>query len=294
MVAIKEDFLRLLREDADFKAEVRRAVLTDELLNLPNMFAQMSIRMDGISVRMDGMSVRMDEMSILMKEMFELIARNSELIAQNSEQIARNGELIARNGEQIARNGEQIAQLNRTVAEMNARLGRTEIDVAALKGDVMELKMANRITPFISTKLELRAAFLVRGGQPTRASAEFDDLLYDAYEGGAIDDRERDRINATDLIVRAISRRSGSKVYVAIEASYVLDVRDVSRAHHSADILARMFPDAEIHPAVYGRHINPEGRAEADRLGVSIYAAPLDDSALLLPPPSEIPLETPR
>ena len=223
MVAIRQDFLRLLREDAEFKAEVRREVLTDEILNLPETFA--------------GMTARRDRTS----ELFDRII----VLLEN----------------------------------IDACLTRVEISLAELKGDILELKMANRIAPFISGKLELRAGRIVRGGQPTDASIAFDDLLYDAYEGGAIDARERERLNATDLIVSAVSRKSKARAYVAVEASFVIDVRDAARARNSADILAKAFPDAEAYPAVYGVNVNPEGRAEADRLGVSIYAAPRDESA---------------
>ena len=267
MVAIKEDFLRLLREDDEFRSEVRRAVLTDELLNLPNMFAQMTVRMDGMA---------------------EQIARNTEQIARNTEQIARNSELIAENGKQIAENGKQIVNLALQMADMNARLQRTENDVSVLKGDMMEVKMVNRIVPFISGKLELRSGFVVRGGQPNEVSTRFDDLLYDAYKSGAIDEWDRDRINATDLIISAVSRVSGARVYVAVEASYVVDDRDVSRAQRSANILAKAFPDAETHAAVYGRHVNPNAKKDADKFGVFMYGAPPDGSAA---PPSlsEIP-----
>ena len=227
MVAIRQDFLRLLREDAEFKAEVRRAVLTDEVLNMPETLARISSRMDEMSVWMGEMSVRQDEMSA-------------------------------------------------GISHMGGRLRSVEIDVAELKGDMVELKMANRIVPFISDKLELRAGLIVRGGQPTAASVEFDDLFYDVRKTGAIDERERGRINATDLIISAISRKSGARVYVAVEASYVIDIRDVTRARNSAEILAKAFPNAEIYSAVYGRRINPEGQSEADRRGVFVYVNPRD------------------
>lgn len=223
MAAVRQDFPRPLREDAEFKAEVRREVLTDELLNPPETFA-------GMNARRDSMSGLFDRIIVLLEN-------------------------------------------------IDARLKRIESDLAELKGDILELKMANRIVPFISGKLELRAGRIVRGGQPTDASIAFDDLLYDAYEGGAIDARERERLNATDLIISAVSRKSKARAYVAVEASYVVDVRDAARARSGADILAKAFPDAEAYPAVYGRNVNPEGRAAADRLGVSIYAAPRDESA---------------
>ena len=276
MVAIRQDFLRLLREDAEFKAEVRRAVLTDEVLNMPETLARIS--------------VRLDETSKQTAENAKLIAANARQGVENDRRIAENAELIAANARQgaenaklIAANGRQIDRLTAWMEDADGRLKRAEIDVGNLKGDVIELKMANWLVPFISAKLELRAGRIVMGGQATDASIAFDDLLYDAYTSGVIDKRERDRIIVTDMIVSAISRKSGARVYVAVEASYVVDARDVTRARNSAEILAKAFPDAETHSAVYGRRINPAGRAEADRRGVSIYEATLDESAY---PPS--------
>ena len=241
MVAIRQDFLRLLREDAEFKAEVRRAVLSDEVLNLPETLARISVRMD-----------------------------------ETSKLIAENAKLIAANARQGAANYRRIDRLTAWMEDADGRLKRAGIDIGNLKGNVTELKMANWLVPFISAKMELRAGRIVMGGQATDASIAFDDILYDAYTSGVIDKRERDRVIATDMIVSAISRKSGARAYVAVEASYVVDAHDVTRARNSAEILAKAFPDAETHSAVYGRIINPAGRAEADRRGVSIYTAPSD------------------
>ncbi len=148
-----------------------------------------------------------------------------------------------------------------------------EHDLDILKGYTLEMKMVNKITPLVCAKLELRAGFIVRGGHASEASTEFDDLLYDAYKRGAIGERERDRINWTDMIISAFSRISGARAYVAVEASNSVDARQATLARHDADILARAFPDAETHAAVYCRAVNPDGRKEADRLGVSVFIA---------------------
>ena len=283
MVAIRQDFLRLLREDSEFKAEVRRAVLTDEVLNLPETLARISARMDETSKLIAANARQGAENAELIAanarqgvENDRRIAENARLIAANARQGVENDRRIAENAKLIAKNGRQIDRLTAWMEDADGRLKRAGIDIGNLKGNVTELKMANWLVPFISAKMELRAGRIVMGGQATDASIAFDDILYDAYTSGVIDKRERDRVIATDMIVSAISRKSGARAYVAVEASYVVDAHDVTRARNSAEILAKAFPDAETHSAVYGRIINPAGRAEADRRGVSIYTAPSD------------------
>ena len=158
--------------------------------------------------------------------------------------------------------------------ERQRRMGDEE-----LKNDLTELNMVNRIASVVSHKFALRAGRVVRGVPPTDASIAFDDLLYDAYKSGAIDARERETLIMSDMIVSAVSRKSGARAYVAVEASFAISVRDVTKALNGAAILAKAFPDAETYSAACGRKIDDETRSEADRRGVFIYAAPRDASA---------------
>ena len=66
---------------------------------------------------------------------------------------------------------------------------------------------------------------------------ELADRLDDLEEQGLISSAERNRLVETDLIVRA--RRDGQEVWVAVEVSPTVDVRDVERAAESAALLAR-------------------------------------------------------
>ena len=190
----QQDLLRLLRDDPEFKEEVRRIILTEELLNL-------APRLDRIE-----------------------------------------GTLL------------QITDL-----------------VGDVKGDTVELKLEKNIVPILSTRLELRRGSLVKGGAPTAASHEFEDAIYDAYEEGKVTQRERSRVNDTDAIVRAVSRISKRQVYVAVEASYAIDDEDVKRAHRTAEILAKVFTDADVMPVVYGKTIDSLASTAAEDLGVAVY-----------------------
>ena len=159
------------------------------------------------------------------------------------------------------------------MAVLNQDFPRVEDSLADLKDDILEMTMLNRV-PLIIKNMRLRAGRIVIGTQPSKLSIEFDDAIYDAFEKGIISDREYDRIIATDMIISAICRDSKSRAYVAVEASFVVDANDVARARRSAEILAKAFPSAETRSAAYGKFFNPAGRADAEKLGVSIIRAP--------------------
>ena len=70
-----EDILRLLRENEEFRAAVRRELLTQELLELPQRFAEyakandarldrMDARFDGVDGRLDGIDGRLDRIEV--------------------------------------------------------------------------------------------------------------------------------------------------------------------------------------------------------------------------------------
>ena len=232
----QQDLLRLLRDDSEFKEEVRRIILTEELLNV-------TPRLD----RIEG-------------TLLHLTNTVGELTNTVGELTNKMGELTNTVGELTNKMGE----LTNTVGELTDLVG----DV---KGDTVELKLEKSIVPILSTRLELRRGSLVKGGAPTAASHEFEDAIYDAYEEGKLTQRERSRVNDTDVIVRAVNRMSKCQVYVAVEASYAIDDEDVKRAHRTAEILARVFTDAEVVPVVYGKTIDSLASAAAEDLDVAVY-----------------------
>ena len=225
----QQDLLRLLRDDSEFKEEVRRIILTEELLNV-------TPRLDRIEGTLLHLTNTVGELTNTVGELTNTV-----------------GELTNKMGE-----------LTNTVGELTDLLG----DV---KGDTVELKLEKSIVPILSTRLELRRGSLVKGGAPTAAAHEFEDAIYDAYEEGKLTQRERSRVNDTDAIVRAVNRISKCPVYVAVEASYAIDDEDVKRAHRTAEILARVFTDAEVVPVVYGKTIDSLASTAAEDLDVAVY-----------------------
>lgn len=62
-----------------------------------------------------------------------------------------------------------------------------------------------------------------------------------AMDKGIITEDEEARILRTDMIIRAIQKADGSHLWIAAEASGVIDKSDIDRARQSADALTKVF-----------------------------------------------------
>ncbi len=281
----QQDFLRLLREDSEFKSEVRRIILSEELLNLPAMVSRIDGRLDGIDGhlnrvdgRLDGIDVRIDRMETRQDRMeVRLDSIDGRLDRMETRQNRMEVHLDSIDGrldrmetrqERMATQQERMATQQERMATQQDRMNDT---LGELKGNMLEFQLQNKLVTVISDKMVLRNGAIVRGGQLTSASNEFSDAIYEAYQSGVITMSERNRVNDTDSIVRATSRETLNAVYVAIEASYVIDHTDVNRAHQTAEIVAKIFPEAEVFAMVCGKSINSNGADTAQNLGVVVY-----------------------
>ena len=101
-----------------------------------------------------------------------------------------------------------------------------------------------------------RAFFLTSG------SEDIDSDLDRAHEEGRITADGDEVVYSTDMIVRALRMSDGATVYVAVEASGVIGVRDIDRARESANVLAELYAATAI-PAVYGFDIAREQAEQA-------------------------------
>lgn len=170
----------------------------------------------------------------------------------------------------------RLTSLETNVAEIDGRLTRLEtkvakidVDVAALKGDSLEVRMHKWIRPFLSQKLGLRRAHILLGAF-TDVDSELEEAVYAAVDEGRITTRQEARVFATDLILRAQRGGDGTPVWVAVEASNTIDERDVERARESAELLAGIF-GGQSTAAVMGHAVAAGPRQLAEARGVEVF-----------------------
>ena len=211
MINTSDDLLSLLNENDEFRDAVRRAILTEELLTLPAVFADFASE-----VRADFSEVRAD------------------------------------------------------IKELKDGQRRHTNDIGELKGVGLESKLYNRGPSHIATLLRVYDVARIRVAEKDDNSEEFNASMRLALESGVITMDEYDRVLITDMIVSALRPGASNPVYTAIEASYSVTRDDIRKVKDTARILGRVFPDAEVHTALYYMNMATFIEAEAIEQGIHL------------------------
>ncbi len=74
MTTAVEDIIRAMREQPEVRDQVRRAVLTDELLELPERFATLTARVEDLSERVEALTARFEDMALIVESNTRQIA----------------------------------------------------------------------------------------------------------------------------------------------------------------------------------------------------------------------------
>ncbi|HZA28834.1 MAG TPA: hypothetical protein VE735_04435 [Gammaproteobacteria bacterium] len=195
-----QDLIRLLQARPEWRADLRRVVLTDELLALPEQIARLQAETDR----------RFHELAEAQRRTEERVAALAE--AQN-------------------RINEQIAALTRVVYALTEDVRVLKIDVGDLKGDNLERRYREKAPAYFG-RLVRRMRVL--------SAEELAGLLEDAVEQGQLTDAEKDEAILTDVVVRGRYQGSGAEVYLVIEVSWGVGVHDVEWAVQRAAVLGKL------------------------------------------------------
>jgi hypothetical protein len=136
---MREQILELLRTDPSFREEVRRLVLTDELLALPSKFDQLVAVVHELAEiqRQQGEQIRsLMEAQKRTEEQVRVLAeaqrRTEEQLQRKAEQIQALTEAQRRTEEQLQRQAEQVRALTETQRRTEEQLQALTQQVSAL------------------------------------------------------------------------------------------------------------------------------------------------------------------
>ena len=225
-----DEFLRAIRSDDQLRAEVRREILGGEVLDLPT---QVKNNTDAIA------------------ELITLAEGNVTAIGANAEAIAKLTALTAANATTLKENTDSLGEL---------------------KGIGLEVRLYNRGLSQLATLLGLHESQRVRTAEGDANSKAFNADLLKALRDKrvALDAEDYNRVLSTDMIVSAVDLTSDRPVYVAVEASYSINRADITKVGQTGSVLQELYPDAEIHRALYYVHIQPFLREEAEQTGIHL------------------------
>jgi hypothetical protein len=249
------DLIRLLQARPEWRADLRRVVLTDELLALPEQIARLQVETDRRFHELAGQIAALAEAQ---RRTEGQVAALTEAQRRTEEQVAALTKAQNRIEGQVAglieaqnRTNEQIAALTRVVYALTEDVRVLKIDVGDLKGDNLERRYREKAPAYFG-RLVRRMRVL--------SAEELAGLLEDAVEQGQLTDAEKDEAILTDVVVRGRYQGSGAEVYLVIEVSWGVGVHDVERAVQRAAVLGKLGIPAL--PVVAGKAVT----AQAEQL----------------------------
>ena len=242
VINTSDDLLKLLAENAEFYQAVRRLVLTDELIELPERFARFAAEVHDFITRQERFNERIET---AVGELQETTARLEGSVGELQETMSR---------------------VEGTVGEIQERMSRVETSVGELKGNT-----ARYVVGVLFGEIAEHLGFTFRD------TLSRQDLRRLIGPQGRTDVSSGDRQSfiRADLVVLA-DDAAGTTHYIAVEASYTGDARDTARACRNAELLQR-FTGCPAHAMVASVHNDQDIQAEIGGGDVHWYALNPDD-----------------
>ncbi len=257
------DFLRLLRENPDFRDEARRLLLTQELIELPEHFARFEayverrfneIQGDITAIQADNAAMRHDITAI----QADNAAMRHDITAIQADNAAMRHDITAIQADNAAMRHD-ITAIQEDMVVVKGDLGR-------LKGAEYERTVSRGFASYASMAFRqrhnrpLRRNRLLNGGVKSMDS-EFEDLVSDAVENELISEDEKLEIERADAVMSG--QDDGATVYFVGEFSTTVNNTDIDRAIARAAILSRA-TGSDAWPMVIGETIPQPQRARAE------------------------------
>jgi len=243
------DLIALLEARPDWRAELRRLVLSDELLRLPEemreltavvrdlaeqmrrsetRLVQVEERLGEVEVRLDKVEERLGEVEVRLDKVEERLGEVEVRLDKVEERL---GEVEVRLDKVEERLGEVEVRLDKVeerLGKVEVRLERVENQVGDLRGNDLERRVRER--PHIYLGKYVRRARLI-------SDDDLFALLNEAMAADRITDEQANDVERLDAVVEG--QAGEQKTYLAIEVSSTVSDYDVERVVRRAAALER-------------------------------------------------------
>ncbi len=235
------DLARILREKPEWVSTLRNLLLSQELLELPEKFAQFvqttNDNFQLVNRRLD----RLEEDVGVLKEDVAVLKEDMGLVKQDLNQVKEN--------------------LNRVNGKMDNALGAN-----------YEFKIQRNIGSIAGQYLNLRRV-RVQQGPRTDRDPRLEELLEQAEDQQLITKEQYLDLQRLDLVFTGRQQDRPGETTVAAEISITIGNNDIERAARRAQALNQAL-NQEVIPVVIGAHIDEERRQMAQEQAVSIMLEP--------------------
>ena len=239
------DLVEILQVEPAWREELRRLILTDDILTMPQ----------------------------LVRELVELNRQNQPRFVRYDNDISELKSDVKVLKEDTSQLKVDVSQLKVDVSQLKVDVSQLKVDVSQLKVDVSDLK--DDVGYLKGRDLERDFGdkpyvYFSRLARKLRVITDADkaELLESALDAGRITEAEEEDIKRLDGLAKGRLKSSGEEGYLAIEVSSVIDIHDVERAQRRAQVL-RKAVEKPVLPVVAGQDILQSARSMAEATGVA-------------------------
>lgn len=213
------DIIRIIGERPEWRAELRRLVLTDELLALPQ----------------------------LVRELAEAQKRTESQVQELVQAQKRTEARVEALAEAQERTARELAELAAVVRHISEQLAGMVKDVGGLKGLVLEHQYRDKVFAYFAPLA--KRIHLLTGD-------ELQNVLESGIEKGQLSEDEATELLWADVVARARSREDAGEIFLVAEVSWGIGPYDVERAARRAGFLAKT--GVKVVPVVAGNNIDAD------------------------------------
>ena len=242
-----QDLLRLLEARPEWRAQLRRLLIPDDVLELPALVARLAEaqvraeeRLSGVEERLSGVEERLSGVEERLSGVEERLIRLENAVIRLAEAQERTEARVdrleagqARLEAGQARLEDGYGRLEAGYARLEAALAWTDTKVAELRGDSLERRYRDHVGGYFG-RLVRRARVV--------GSDELDDLLDEGLVAGVLDEDGAHDVRLADLVVRGRRPGDEQETYLVVEVSGLIEPADVERAARRAALLGRVRP----------------------------------------------------
>ena len=257
------DLVRILEEHPQWRAELRRLVLSEELLRLPEelasfraeserRFARLEEALAALAERVDALTERVDQLAARVDELAQAQRRTEERL----EALTARVDSLTERLEALTARVDALTQRVDKLAQVQERM---LVDLGRLKGRDKEREFREKAPAYFGRHV---------AGLRVLSPGELSQLLEPALESGLLSFDEYEQVLASDLVATGRLRSTGEEVYLVAEVSWGVGAGDLERALRRARYLGRLGRRALA--AVGGEEVLPGVEEEALAKGVIV------------------------
>jgi tetratricopeptide (TPR) repeat protein len=287
-----QDLVRLLRERPEWRDELRRVLLTDELLELPRLMRALTEEVRRLAEAQAKTGERVGRLEEALARLAEAQLRTEERVGRLEERVGgleeRTGRLeeaqirleqaVARLAEAQLKTEERVGRLEERVGGLEERTGRLEEAQIRLEQAVARLAAAQAKTERAVQELAVQVGRLsdAVGFTLEELARELGPAYLARHYGIQVESLERRffTVDGEEVEVDLFGEgtRDGERVVVVGEVRSRIYGRDVETLHRRVRSLAPQLVGTPV-PTLFGFVIHPSAREAADRTGVLLIAA---------------------